>query len=614
MSDSGNLDEKQVAREIESRIYAEKISLVYDATPPAVAAIVTAVAVLTYLFSDAIPPYISFGWAGSMLALAITRAGIYWLYCQQKEKRENAFWSRLAIVMAGLTGLGWGLCTIFFFPWLEFVEKLVLGLVIVTYISGAMTTIFPVPLALSSLFLPAMIPLIIFVFMEAGKLAYSIDFLLILYLFFVSFAARRLSRLVTVSLQLRFENEALIRHLQEEKEKSEQANRAKTQFLANMSHDIRTPMNGIIGMTGLMLDSSLTPEQRKYLENIKMSSDSLLGLLNDILDFSKIEAGQLIIDKHDFNFLKMLTNVQSTISYSASEKGVELIFPGTSASLPQYLMGDELRLRQILHNLLGNAIKFTPEGTVTFEITEEKFENDNILLHFQIRDTGIGIPADKQASIFESFSQADSSTTRVYGGSGLGLAITKQLVEMMGGKIWLESEPGTGSTFHFTLPFNVGRPENIPQQQTVERPKEKLRILVVDDNQLNRELAELILGSDGHQVVTAGDGLKALACCAEESFDLVLMDVQMPVMDGLTACSIIRGSERGEEVAHSLLPVGLGNQLRQVCAGRHIPVIAMTANAMEGDKQKCMDAGMDGYLTKPFDPVQVRLVIAESIH
>lgn len=628
-----------ISKSIESSIYAENIRLVYDSTLSAVAAIVIAVSFLIYLFNDSLPPYIIYGWTGYMLMVVFVRLIVYWAFNRVEEKQGNSLWGKLAILMAGLTGLGWGLCSLLFFPSLAFEQHLLLTLVIVAYTAGALTTTFPVPAVIFSLLLPAVAPLVYLIFSLGGKLTFSIGSMLIFFLLFISFAARRLRRLLTVSLQLRFENEALVGHLQREKEKSEklnaslllevqerkqsaeklvtarmeaeQASMAKTQFLANMSHDIRTPMNGIIGMTGLILDTELSPKQRKFLNNIKISSDGLLGLLNDILDFSKIEAEQLLIVEHDFNFLKMLANIQSTMMYNATEKGLDLNFPQNDNSLPVYVKGDELRLRQILLNLIGNAIKFTPHGAVTLMVSAKEQSEATIQLHFEVCDTGIGIPAEKQNNIFASFSQADSSTTREFGGSGLGLTISRQLAGMMGGEIWLESQVGKGSNFHFTIVMAPGKKDNIPQPGAATKPRKILHILLADDNLLNRELAQLILEKDQHTVITAENGLQTLQRMEAETFDLILMDVQMPTMDGLTACAIIRESEKESDLSSYSLPAGLKERLLQNCRGKHIPIIAMTANAMEGDRQKCLDAGMDNYLTKPFDPVQMHQVIAE---
>ncbi len=635
-----NAKDGSISKSIESSIYVENIRLVYDSTLSAIAAILISVGFLVYLFNDSLPPYIVYGWAGYMLMVVLVRLLVYWSYKRVQEKQGDALWGKLAILTAGLTGLGWGGCSLLFFPSLAFEQHLLLILVIVAYTAGALTTTFPVPAVLLSLLLPAVAPLVYLIFSLENKLTFSIGSMLIFFLLFISFAARRLRRLLTISLQLRFENEALVQHLQREKKKSEklnasllqeveerkrsaeklvaarieaeQANKAKTQFLANMSHDIRTPMNGIIGMTGLILDTELSPTQRKFLNNIKISSDGLLGLLNDILDFSKIEAGQLLIVEHDFNFLTMLANIQSTMMYNATEKVLELNFPQNDDSLPVYVKGDELRLRQILLNLIGNAIKFTPHGSVTLRVSVEKQSENSIQLHFEVRDTGIGISAEKHKKIFASFSQADSSTTREFGGSGLGLAICRQLVGMMGGKIWLESELGKGTIFHFTIVLAPGRKDNIPQPGTDIMPRKNLHILLADDNLLNRELAQLILEKDEHIVITAENGLQVLQRMETDTFDLILMDVQMPIMDGLTTCAIIRESEREGDLSSYTLSAYLKERLLQNCRGKHIPIIAMTANAMEGDRQKCLNAGMDNYITKPFDPIQVHQVIAES--
>ncbi|MGI6655761.1 MAG: ATP-binding protein [Desulfobulbus sp.] len=395
---------------------------------------------------------------------------------------------------------------------------------------------------------------------------------------------------------------------------AEAASKSKSQFLANMSHEIRTPMNAIIGMTHLALETRDEDRRRRFLTTVQQSAEGLLGLLNDILDFSKMEAGQLQLVPVRFSLRRLLDSVHSTMNMAAREKRIELRTE-LAPDLHDRLLGDDLRLRQILINLIGNAIKFTPAGMVTIraESAEHPADPGKIQLHCAVIDTGIGIPKEKQGQIFDSFEQADSSYVRQYGGTGLGLAICRQLVELMDGAIWVESEQDKGAAFHFIVQLRACE-EALPEAEGSSPDAEAvvlsgLRILVTDDNEVNRDVARMTLERH-HTVVTAEHGLDALEKIAAEPFDAVFMDIQMPVMDGLTATRIIRKVEAGNRPEYPLREELVQALVRRLAHGR-LPIVAMTAHAMGSDQDMCKDAGMNAYVTKPILPGQLEEVLSD---
>jgi len=392
-----------------------------------------------------------------------------------------------------------------------------------------------------------------------------------------------------VNRRLHATAEARIRDLESSNHRLEETGKNKQQFLANVSHEIRTPMNGILGMTELLLDSELSADQRDFAKAVRASAEALLALVNDILDYSKVESGRFTLVSMTFSLNEQLSQLSKLFQPRVDAKNVHLRFEASSG-IPDVLRADSSRIRQILVNLIGNAVKFTPEGgTIVVRVREIQEQLNELTLRFEVEDSGIGIAPEHQQSIFQAFSQGDESLALQYGGTGLGLAICAQLVRLMRGEIHVESQLGKGSLFWFTVPCSVvsqgsaelyRASESAPEFADVPAATNVRSILLAEDNPVNQKLALHLLQKQGHTVTIAQNGAEAVRLSATKRFDLILMDVQMPVMDGAAATAQIRASER---------------------PGQHVPIVAVTAHAMAGDREKYLALGMDDYVTKPID-------------